>query len=99
VNRRTSDVWEKPVPLTQEQLQYLKPGVPPPPPTPPPAPTPCQYQAVDLAPVLAELAAVRSEIQALRAKLDAVPAPAPVVWPTYRAQILGQSVTLRPEEP
>jgi hypothetical protein len=47
--RRSSDVWEKPVPLTPEQMEYLKPGSqvePPPVPVPVPVPTPqtCRYE-------------------------------------------------------
>lgn len=61
VNRRTSDIWEKPVALNAEQLAYLKPGGEVPGPTPPPTPTPqptpaCRYQPTDLGPVLAAVA-------------------------------------------
>jgi hypothetical protein len=54
VNRRTSDIWERPAPLNAEQLNYLKPGatggggggIEPPPP--PPAGSTCRFQSADL---------------------------------------------------
>jgi hypothetical protein len=62
VNRRTSDIWERPAPLNAEQLNYLKPGattggggggIEPPPP--PPAGSTCQFQPVDLSVVVESL--------------------------------------------
>lgn len=64
VNRRESDVWEKPVPLNAEQLAYLKgDAAPGPTPTPTPTPTPVPVPPpVDLGPVLAAISALSARV-------------------------------------
>lgn len=58
VERRESDIWERPAPLNAEQMAYLRDGQPAPGPTPPtPQPAPC-----DLRPVLDTLAGLEAAI-------------------------------------
>jgi hypothetical protein len=75
VNRRTSDIWERPAPLNAEQLNYLKPGatggggggIEPPPP--PPAGITCRFQQIDNSPVARAYQEMASEVNALGVEL------------------------------
>ena len=71
--RRASDLWEAPKPLTQAQMDYLKPGSTPlpnpgpvtPNPGTPPAP------AVDLKPILDAIAALSSQLAVINSAAEA----------------------------
>jgi hypothetical protein len=71
VNRRTSDIWERPAPLNAEQLNYLKPGatggggggIEPPPP--PPAGSTCRFQPADMNYVSAMVDDVKNDVAAV----------------------------------
>jgi hypothetical protein len=67
--RRESDVWERPVPLTEEQIAYLRmDAVPTPGPTPTPAPPPPPSPP----PILDELATIKQMMLEIARRLEAI---------------------------
>lgn len=68
VNRRASDIWEKPVALNAEQLAYLK-GSAAPQPNPNPQPNPSPVP-IDLSPLFAVIADLGQQLDILQDDLD-----------------------------
>lgn len=64
-----ADVWEAPRPLSQAQMDYLKPGSSPSP-TPTPTPTPQPSPSVNLQPVLDQLKVLEMLITALQNEVN-----------------------------